>query len=210
MIQSTGKAFRTLRKFAADKPSAAAVETCELCRVNITPWHRHLLEVANRQIICACDACALRFHAVVGGKYKLIPRDVRTLQDFQLSDVQWDGLAVPINLAFFFCSTPEARLVAMYPSPAGATESLLSLDAWEMIVAENPLLARMEPDVEALLAYRVGTKREYYLAPIDTCYKLVGLIRIHWRGLSGGKAVWQEIEQFFTDLKGKALHTNYK
>lgn len=196
--------FATLQKLA-QQPSRekTAVETCELCRVTITPWHRHLLEVARRQIMCACDACALRFQDVTGGSYKLIPRDVRTLPDFHLSDAQWDGLAVPINLAFFFYSTPAARMVAMYPSPAGATESLLPLDTWEMLVTENHLLAQMEPDVEAFLVNRVGTKQLYCLAPIDTCYRLVGLIRMHWRGLSGGDRVWQEIEQFFDDLKGK-------
>ena len=35
----------------------------------------------------------------------------------------------------------------------------------------------MEPDVEALLINRVGPAREYFLAPIDECYRLVGLIR---------------------------------
>jgi hypothetical protein len=196
--------FATLQKLAQQpSPKKTAVETCELCRVTITPWHRHLLEVAKRQIVCACEACALRFQDVVGGSYKLIPRDVRTLPDFRLSDAQWDGLAVPISLAFFFYSTPAARMVAMYPSPAGATESLLPLDTWEMLVAENHLLAQMEPDVEALLVNRVGTKQLHCLAPIDTCYRLVGLIRLHWRGLSGGDRVWQEIEQFFDDLRGK-------
>lgn len=208
MTQSATRAFRTLRKLAAEKTTATAVETCELCRVTITPWHRHLLEMANRQIACACDACALRFQDVVGGNYKLIPRDVRALPDFHLSDGQWDSLAVPINLAFFCYSTPAARMVAMYPSPAGATESLLPLDTWEMLVAENPQLASMEPDVEALLLNRVKAERSYYLAPIDTCYRLVGLIRIHWRGLSGGNKVWQEIEMFFAELEKKAIRLN--
>jgi hypothetical protein len=45
---------------------------------------------------------------------------------------------------------------------------------------------------------------EYYIVPIDACYKLVGLIRLHWRGLSGGTEVWQEIGNFFSDLRSKA------
>ena len=36
--------------------------------------------------------------------------------------------------------------------------------------------------------------------PIDECYKLVGLIRTHWRGLSGGDEVWDEIARFFDRL----------
>jgi hypothetical protein len=48
---------------------------------------------------------------------------------------------------------------------------------------------------------RVGTKREYYLAPIDVCFELVGLIRVHWRGLAGGESVWGEIDRFFSRLQ---------
>jgi hypothetical protein len=62
----------------------------------------------------------------------------------------------------------------------------------------------MEPDVEALLVNRVRETREYYLVPIDACYKLVGLIRAHWRGLSGGAEVWHEIKHFFDELKERA------
>ena len=56
---------------------------------------------------------------------------------------------------------------------------------------------------------RVGHARgsspaEYYLVPIDECYKLVGLIRSHWRGLSGGTEVWREIGAFFAALKKRA------
>ena len=48
------------------------------------------------------------------------------------------------------------------------------------------MLAELEPDVEALLVNRMKGERAYYRAPIDECFKLVGLIRMHWRGLSGG------------------------
>jgi hypothetical protein len=62
----------------------------------------------------------------------------------------------------------------------------------------------MEPDTEALLVNRVKGEREYYIAPIDECYKLVGLIRSSWRGLSGGTEVWEEIGKFFAELKEKS------
>ncbi|MCU1331464.1 MAG: hypothetical protein JWM08_456, partial [Candidatus Angelobacter sp.] len=124
-----------------------------------------------------------------------------------------DGLMIPINMAFFFNSSTENRIVVLYPSPAGAVESLLPLEAWEGIVRDNPALGGMEADVEALLVNRVGRSRtdvpaEYYLVPIDECYKLVGLIRAHWRGLSGGTEVWQEIGRFFADLKARALNVS--
>ena len=42
----------------------------------------------------------------------------------------------------------------------GPTESLLELDAWQALEAANPVLAQMEPDVEALLVNRArGARR---------------------------------------------------
>jgi hypothetical protein len=125
-----------------------------------------------------------------------------------MTDDQWNVLMIPIDMAFFFRSSPDGRLVAFYPSPAGATESLLSLDSWNDVVRHNPVLAEMTPDVEALLVNRVGVARgipaQYYIVPIDECYKLVGLIRLHWRGLSGGTEMWREITGYFAALQEKA------
>ena len=199
----------SLRQFMREAPIASAVAHCELCGAEIpVHGHRHLLELEVRQVRCVCDPCALRFEDVIGGKYKLIPRDVRPLPNFQMTDAQWDNLAIPINLAFFFYSSSVDRIVAMYPSPAGATESLLTLDTWESLIADNPALAKIETDTEALLVNRVGEAREYYLAPMDICYHLVGLIRVHWRGLSGGEEVWKEIDAFFAAFRPKSAFSD--
>lgn len=152
-------------------------------------------------MVCACQPCAILFCGQVEKKYKRVPRRVRFLSNFQLTDAQWDGLMIPIGMAFFFNSTQTAKVVALYPSPAGATESLLDLDSWDELMQDNAILKEMEADVEALLVNRVGNRREYYLVPIDECYKLVGLIRLHWQGLSGGAEAWAEIEKFFVRLK---------
>jgi hypothetical protein len=199
-------AFATLRQFARRQ---AIVERCELCHRELVPEHEHLVEPKARKLICACDACAILFEAQHGTRYKRVPRRVFFLRDFQLTDAQWDALRLPIEMAFFFKSTPHQRVIALYPSPAGPTESLLSLDTWADIVERNPILKAMEPDVTALLVNRVGYAREaasaeYFLVPIDECYKLVGLIRGRWRGLSGGSEVWREIAAFFAALKNKA------
>ena len=47
-------------------------------------------------------------------------------------------------------------------------------------------------------------ERSIIVAPIDECFRLVGLIRVHWHGLSGGEEVWREIGNFFTQLRSKA------
>lgn len=199
-------AFAALRQFARKR---AAVERCEMCSQELPAEHEHLVEPDKRKLVCACDACAILFEGQSGSKYKRVPRRVLRLGDFQMTDAQWDGLMVPIEMAFFFRSSPQNKIIALYPSPAGPTESLLSLDTWTDIVEVNPILQTMEDDVTALLVNRVGHVRgvapaEYYLAPIDECYKLVGLIRTHWRGLSGGTEVWREIQYFFSGLKKRA------
>jgi len=196
-------AFAALRQFARKR---AAVERCEMCSRELAHEHEHLVEPAHRRLICACGACAILFEGQAGTKYKRVPRRVLFLQDFQLTDGQWDGLMVPIEMAFFFKSSPHEKVIALYPSPAGPTESLLPLETWDDIEQANPVLKGMEADVTALLVNRVGHARgaalaEYYLVPIDECYKLVGLIRTHWHGLSGGTEVWREIGAFFAMLK---------
>jgi hypothetical protein len=201
-------AFAALRRFARKRP---AVERCEMCSQELAPEHDHLVEPANRRLICACQACAILFESQSATKFRRVPRDVVFLRNFQLSDAQWDGLMIPIEMAFFFKSSPQGRIIALYPSPAGPTESLLSLDTWADIVEMNPVLKDLQADVTALLVNRVGHVRgaapaEYFIVPIDECYKLVGLIRTYWRGLSGGTEVWREIGAFFAALKTKSSY----
>ena len=107
-------------------------------------------------------------------------------------------------MAFFFRSSVDQKVIALYPSPAGATESLLDLQAWNDIVASNRTLDEMETDTEALLVNRVNGANDYYLVPIDECFRLVGLIRTKWRGLSGGSEVWEAIATFFNQLKERS------
>ncbi len=186
-----------------------AEENCEMCNAGLSANHQHLLEPAARKLVCACDACAILFSSTGATKYKRVPRRSRYLINFRMTESQWNGLMMPINMAFFFKSSPQGRVIALYPSPGGATESLLTFDTWDEIALENPVLLEMEDDVEALLVNRIGHSRgfaepEHFIVPIDQCFRLVGLIRSRWQGLSGGTEVWQEIGQFFNELKAKS------
>jgi hypothetical protein len=196
-------ALASLRRYVRPR-AAPARERCELCCAALAPEHSHLVEPATRRLVCACEACALLFDGRAEGRYRRVPRSARFLADFRLTDAAWDGLAIPIDLAFFVRSTPAGGVIAQYPSPAGTTESLVSLDAWEALAADNPGLRELEPDVEALLVNRVAGARESYRVGIDECYKLVGLIRTKWRGLSGGREVWDEIRGHFARLKQRS------
>lgn len=205
--QFTGSSdgFSALRQFARRQ---RPLERCELCGFGLRPDHPHLIELAQRKLVCTCEACAILFSGQ-GVKFKRVPRRVLSLPKFHLTDAEWSGLMVPINMAFFFRSSLEQRVVAMYPSPAGAMESLLALESWNDIAERNPILGSMESDVEALMVNRLGYSRgysepEYYLLPVDECYKLVGLIRMHWKGLSGGAEVWKELGHFFEALKTRS------
>ncbi len=202
-------------KHIAEMPTSAKrpqIEQCEMCKVVLAENHQHLIELENRKLVCVCEACAILFSNQSEQKYRRVPRRIHYLPEFRLNDAQWESLLIPINMAFFFHSTGANKVVAFYPSPAGATESLLEFESWEEIVAENPILKNMESDVEALLVNRVDSARktisaEHYIVPIDECYKLVGIIRAGWRGLSGGSEVWEEIASFFAGLKQRSVAT---
>ena len=197
-------AFATLREFAKKSPAQEPQERCDLCDAPLSHRHRHLIDPASRRLVCACPACALLFPNSGGAKYKSVPATARRLEDFHLTQGQWDSLLIPIGLAFFVKSGIEGRVIALYPSPAGSTESLLPLDAWASIVEENPVLENLESDVEALLINRLDGQAEYFLAPIDKCYELAGLIRANWHGLSGGAEMWAQTREFFEQLKETA------
>jgi hypothetical protein len=205
-------ALSALRRFAREESGEATEavpeQQCDLCGRPIPPDpdHRHLMEVATRGISCVCRPCSILFDsdAASEGRYRIIRDRLLYLEDFEMSEARWEGLRVPVDMAFFFYSTPAGKVVAYYPSPMGPTESLLELETWEQLERDNPILGGMERDVEALLVNRARGADEHYLVPIDECYKLVGVIRTRWRGFSGGREVWDDIARFFEGLRLRA------
>ena len=190
----------------------AALERCELCGAAIAPAHRHLLDLTKRELMCSCQACSVLFAspAASAGHYRLVPDRRLRIDDLELSDLAWEELRLPVEMAFFFRSSAEGRMQAFYPSPMGPTESLLGLEAWAELERANPVLATLEHDVEALLVNRVRGARGHWIVPIDECYALVGLIRTRWRGFTGGSEVWEEIGRFFEELDRRAKPASRK
>jgi hypothetical protein len=185
-----------------------------MCTTEIPDEHSHVVDLDNRGLMCACRGCYLLFSADgAGGKrFRAVPERYLTLRGFALSPGQWEELQIPVAMAFFFHNSREDRVVAFYPSPAGATESLLPLETWEELMRSNPILSGLEPDVEALLVYKrrehgeaaEGAKFECYVVPIDACYELVGRIRKRWKGFEGGEEAWSEIDAFFASVREKS------
>jgi hypothetical protein len=184
---------------------ALAGERCELCAEPIVDGHSHLVDVESRSLQCACRACYLLF---VGGngRIRAVPERYVSFPDLHLPAAQWDAFQIPVSVAFFFLNSSLSRMVALYPSPAGATESLLPLDAWADVAAAHPELAVMAPDVEALLirSERGEQEPECYLVPIDACYELVGRLRTTWRGFDGGADARAELTEFFARVHQRA------
>src|SRR3954447_3950123 len=198
----------SLRRFLVDSVEQEPVqEVCELCATPVPAQHPHLVQVAERRMLCVCGPCGFLFDnpGAGGGGYRRVPDRYLADPGFGLTDSQWDALQIPVGMAFFLDNSTQGKIIACYPSPAGATESELALDASAAGVGGSRLAAQLQPDVEALLVRRDkagGT--ECLLVPIDACYRLVGLVRLHWRGFDGGVDAWREIDAYFAELRGAA------
>ena len=82
------------------------------------------------------------------------------LADFQLTDAQWDGLMVPIEMAFFFNSTPHGKSDRALPQSRRPHRIVaVAGHLGRTSTQTNPILNEMEPDVTALLVNRVGHGR---------------------------------------------------
>ena len=181
---------------------ASASEHCDICGAPLADEHRHLLHLDDRRIVCACEPC----WALHGGDPEYRPVGTRTvwLEPFDLDDELWGRFQIPIALAFFMRSSVTGGVVAFYPSPAGATESELPLQAWEEVARRNPILAELESDAEALIVNRLSDPPQCAIAPIDSCYELVGLIKSRWQGIWGGAALSETVPEFFSRLRRRA------
>lgn len=177
-------------------------ERCDLCSELLPDSHRHMLDVPQSAILCTCRACTLLFdQSAAGGRhYRLLPGRRAALNGFHIDDMLWATLGVPVGLAFFVRDGATGEVSVGYPSPLGATRSAVEPQVWEEVRRGYPGLVDLADDVEALLVHRSRTAQEHWIVPLDDCYRLVAVVRTHWRGLSGGSEVWDRIDAFFAGL----------
>jgi Family of unknown function (DUF5947) len=205
----TRGAAGALRRFVGGAARPVPGERCEMCAETIAAEHAHVVNVEARTLLCTCRACYLLFtrQGAAQGRYRAVPDRSLRLSGFRLTEAQWDALQIPVRMAFLFHNSALGRMVAFYPSPAGATESLLPLEAWRELAGGSPVLETLEHDVEALLVHgsrNPGDGFECFLVPIDACYALTGVVRRRWRGFDGGEDAWRDIDAFFADLRARS------
>jgi hypothetical protein len=191
------KPFEALRRFTRPE---TPVEHCGLCGVSLPAEHEHLCAPGERKLVCSCTACALLVTSEHAARYRRVTPKLEAFP-LRVTESDWTALGVPVGLAFFSRGTGVGGVVAVYPSPAGPLESLVEENVWQSLVASNPALRDFEPDVEALLVNRVRGASDSFRCSIDHCYHLIGLVRTHWRGFSGGPELWDTVDAFFAQLR---------
>jgi hypothetical protein len=140
-------------------------------------------------------------------RYRSIPDRYRSDPGHPVTVAEWNALEIPVGLAFFLRSSASGNTTAFYPSPAGATECRLDLEAWERIAAGHPLVAAAAADVEAILVSRGPLDQDgvdTFLVPIDACYELAGRMRLLWRGFDGGAEARQSIAEFLDRVRERS------
>ena len=204
-IESRGP-LEVLKRFREPAKKPIPGEQCEMCGAPIVEGHSHVVNLDARSLLCTCRPCFLLFThgGAARGKYRAVPDRYLYEPAFRMTVAQWDSIQIPVNMAFFFFNSTLDKIVAFYPSPAGATESLLDLETWEEVMRSNPAFADPAADVEALLLTRSEGAIECWLVPIDAAYDLVGRVKLHWKGFDGGEEAHREIEGFFSTLRDRS------
>lgn len=196
---------RALARYARAARSADAPERCALCAEPLPEAHRHLVDRREGGVACACRACALLFdRADADLPYRTVPERVLVDPGLVLRVEEWAETGLPVHLAFVVRVGEGWR--AWMPGPAGATEAEPSSEALSALAERTPLVARLEPEVEALLVWgpRGAPVLECLLVPVDRCWALAGVVRRAWQGFDGGDAVRREIELSFAELRARA------
>jgi hypothetical protein len=189
-------------------PTGVEDERCEMCARPVTGEHPHVVDLKHQRLLCACRECWSLFSAegAGGGHYRAVPERYFAVSEGAEALALWESLEVPVGVTFLVPRSPQGRVCAFYPGPAGATESLLPPGPWQQLLESKPELATMADDVEALLLWADPPRSaaECFIVPVDACYELVGLLRKDWRGFDGGSEARQAMEDFFSRVRVRA------
>ena len=185
--RAAGHAARAMPQLRQPPPEPRAGEV-RVCAPR--PWPPRTStwsKLQSRRLVCAARPARCSSAASKSG---LSPRAAATSSSCPTSaspTPQWESLLIPISLAFFFHSTPAERVRGRI-SQSGRGHRI-ALGIWKpgrRWSTRTPCWPRCNPTSRPCWSIAWAAQRSYYRVPIDECYKLVGLIRVHWRGLSGG------------------------
>ncbi len=139
-----------------------------MCGEPIAEPHSHVASLSERRLLCTCRACYLLFTAQgagapaaarcagagrAGQRLHLHPGAVGRPGDSGRSRVPVPAERRRRTSRPRRRSSPATRARPARPSPSSTSS------AWADIVADNPTLADVEPDVEAVLVRRNGERR---------------------------------------------------
>ena len=143
---------------AVERGRRAAGERCEMCAVAIAPG----TATSSTPSSAPSSACARLLPAVLRRRRRPTAATARcrraTSPSTPTASTTRRGTRWPSRCRWRSSSTarPTTGRWRSTPGPAGATESLLPLDAWQAVLDRNPAFAATAPDVEAVMVRRDG------------------------------------------------------
>ena len=192
------------RRQAANRRSTAAAdgELRPLRQAGSTPTTATCCTWSIGGILCTCESCL----ALRGGDAELRPTGTRTVWLETSSSPTRSGPRSTSRSASRSSSTrapraassPSTRARPARPSPSSPPE------AWRDLRTANPVLMSLESDAEALIVNRIADPPQYAIAPIDECYRLVGLIKVELGRDLGRRGPERAIAAFFAELRERA------
>ena len=172
---------------------------CDLCGTSMPEDHRHLLELEERRIVCVCESCwALR-----SGEAQYCPpargSSCSTTSTCPTSCGRGcaSRSAWPSSFARTTASWRSTRAPPARPSPSS------ELEAWDELVGRNGVVGDIERDSEALVVDKLNDGIQAAIVPTDEAYRMVGLVKANWQGISGGQGVPAAVAGFFDELRAR-------
>ena len=196
-----GGGFEVLRRFAKAR---VPVERCDLCGVEVAPMHDHLIDPVRAP-------ARLRLWRLRGALQRAGRHQVQAGAPARDGARRAHHQRCPVGGA----PAADRPGLLLRQHAAGAGGGVLPEPGRRHRVAAGARdlggdparapgpRATCSPTFRRCSSTGSGAARRptvCYLVPIDQCFRLVGIIRMHWKGFTGGTAVWEEIDRFFADL----------